>query len=161
MVEPSADAASDAHDALVAALAAFPEDLARSLAGHPKEALVRPASDGGWGVVENLCHLRDWEQIFLERARAIVERERPELPAYDDELWAIERDYRGQDPARVLDQLRDLRGELVALLRGLPADAWSRVGVHGLHGEITLRWLAEHVREHGEEHLAQLREALA
>ena len=160
MTEPAAEPPR-AHEALLAALAAFPEELGRTLNGQPVEALMRPASDGGWGVVENLCHLRDWEEIFLDRARAIVANDRPELPAYDDELWAIERDYRGQDPRRTFERLRELRGEFVALLEGLPDEAWSRLGVHGLHGEVTLRWLVEHVRDHDEEHLAQIREALA
>ena len=159
MTEPSATAA--VHDSLVDDLAALPDELAQTVAGRPPEALVRPASDGGWGVVENLCHLRDWEAIFLERARAIVEQENPDLPAYDDELWAIERDYRGQDPERVLQQLRGLRGQLVELLRGLPPEAWPRRGRHAIHGDITLRWLVEHVRDHGEGHLVQIREALA
>ena len=160
MLDTSKSAAAG-HEALLQALAALPEDLARVVAGRPLDELVRPASDGGWGVIENLCHLRDWEEIFLERARAIVERERPDLPAFDDDLWAIERDYRGQDPGRVLERFRELRAQLVEFLAGLPAAAWQRRGVHAVHGEITLRWLIEELREHGEAHLAQIRQALA
>jgi hypothetical protein len=112
-------------------------------------------------VIENLCHLRDWEEIFLARTRAVLEQDRPALPAHDDELWAIERDYRGQDPARVVQQFHALRGDLVSLLRAADATAWSRSGVHEVHGDVTLRWLAEQARRHGEEHLGQIREALA
>ena len=149
------------HEALLEALAAFPEELGKVVAGHPPEDLLRPASDGGWGVIENLCHLRDWEEIFQERARAMVEHERPELPAYDDELWAVERDYRGQDPARVIERFRELRRQLVEFLNGLPAAAWQRQGVHGVHGPVTLRWLIDELRRHGEAHLAQIRQTLA
>lgn len=148
-------------DALLAALAATPDELARAIDGQPDEALVRPASDGGWGVIENLAHLRDWDEIFLERAHAIVEQERPHLPAYDDELWAIERDYRSQSPRPTFDQFRDLRGRLVSLLEDLPAEDWERVGDHGLYGQITLRWMIDHITDHDHEHLAQIREALA
>lgn len=148
------------RDALIDALAALPDELKRTLHGHSPDALTRPASDGGWGVVENLCHLRDWEEVFLERAHAIVEQERPLLPAYDDELWAIERDYRGQDPARTLDQFRELRTRLVTLLTGLDQAAWDRTGQHASFGEITLHWLANHICDHGEDHLKQIREAL-
>ncbi len=154
-------APSGTPDALVDVLAAMPDNLDRLLHGQPDEALVRPASDGGWGAVENLAHMRDWEEIFLERARAIVAEDRPHLPAYDDELWAIERDYRSQDPRQIGEQFRALRSQLVAFLRGLPAEAWERSGDHDAYGEITLRWMINHICEHDEEHLAQVREALA
>ncbi len=149
------------REQLVAALASLPDELERALANQPPEALVRPGRDGGWGVIENLCHLRDWEEIFVDRAKAVVSRDRPLLPAYDDELWPIERDYRAQDPARVMQDLRELRAQLVALLRERPEEDWGRVGVHAVHGDVTLRWLADRARRHGDEHLFQISEALA
>ena len=160
MTEQNPDAISTSGAAILPALAAFPDDLARTLNGQSAAALVRPASDGGWGVVENLCHMRDWEEIFLARARAIVERDRPELPVFDDELWPIERDYRGQPPDRVVQRLRDLRGQLVVLLTSLPDAAWQRTGLHGLRGEITLYDLVALLHQHCEEHLVQIQEAL-
>ena len=39
-----------------------------------RDDLTRPAPDGGWGVVEILPHLRDWEDIYFDRAVAIAER---------------------------------------------------------------------------------------
>ena len=161
MDEASAPDVGVDEEALVGSLAAFLDELERAIVGRPAETLVRPASDGGWAVIDNLCHLRDWEEVFLARARALVEQDRPSLPAYDDELWAIERDYRGQDPARVVQRFRALRADLVALLRGADRAAWSRVGVHDVHGEVTLRWIAEQANRHGDEHLGQIRETLA
>ncbi len=159
----SSNRSEEAHgqEELLEALAAVPEELERVVAGQPPEALLRPGRDGGWGVIESLCHLRDWEEIFLERARAVLAQDRPKLPAYDDELWAIERDYRGQDPGRVVQRFRRVRGELVEALRGLDPEEWRRVGEHAVQGEITLQWLAEQARAHSEEHLRQIREALA
>lgn len=85
------------------------------MAGQPSEALARPLRDGGWGAVENLCHLRGY---------------------------------------------RATRLPLVELLGGIAPEGWSRVGVDSVRGEITLRWLAELARDHAEEHLVQIREAL-
>lgn len=161
MSERSAGSTPPAHHGLVWALASLPEEIARVIDGHPADALRRPASDGAWGVVEHLCHLRDWEEIFVERAKAILAEDAPVLPAYDDDLWPIERDYRGEQPVRAFDRFRELRGSLVELLEGLPDGAWHRIGKHGLLGEITLLWVADHAREHGDEHLLQIREALA
>lgn len=160
MSERSAVSTPSAHQGLVQALADLPDEITRAIAGRPPEALKRPGSDGAWGVVEHLCHLRDWEEIFVERARAIIMEDEPELPAYDDDLWPIERDYRGEEPARALDRFRERRRTLVALLEGLPDESWHRIGHHSLLGKITLLWIADHAREHGEEHLVQIREGL-
>ena len=150
------------REALLLQLAAFPDEFARGvLAGHDDEALKRPASDGGWGVVEILPHLRDWEAIYAERMRAMVEQDRPHLPAYDDELWAIERDYRGQHPRMAFEEFRDARRRLVAYLEALPEEAWTRTGVHAAFGEISVQWLADHICDHDAEHLAQARDALS
>ncbi|MDQ3514913.1 MAG: DinB family protein [Chloroflexota bacterium] len=150
-----------APDEIVAALAAMPGQIDRSLNGQPDEALVRPARDGGWGVVEIMPHLRDWEEIFLQRVRAILTEDRPFLESYDDELWVIERDYRGQDTASTLDQFRQVREELVEMLRDLPAEAWHRTAEHEVHGPITLLWLAGQIASHDAEHREQVRDALA
>lgn len=142
-------------------LAGFPEEVTRAISGYSREALVRPGRDGGWGVVEILAHLRDWEEIFFARSQAIVEQDYPYLPAYDDDLWPIERDYRGQDPLKTLDQFRELRGRHVAFLQGIPIEAWQRLGNHGHLGEISLLWMANHMVEHDRGRLEQIRDVLA
>lgn len=157
---PSNEATAPAGD-LLAALASFPGELERTLGDHPPEALVRPASDGGWGVIENLCHLRDWEAVYLERVRAIIDRDHPDLAAYDDELWPIERDYRGDDPGRALAAFRERRAAVAALLATLDADGWRRGGRHEIDGEVNMRGLAERLRRHDDRHLSQIRDALA
>jgi len=145
---------------LVESLASFPAELQRLLDDYPGEALRRPASDGGWSALDVLCHLRDWEEVFLERARAIIERDRPELPAYDDALWEIEHRYREQDPGATLARFSALRNEMVDLLAGLDARDWQREGNHGLLGPISVRWIAEYLAEHDRGHLDQIGDAL-
>jgi uncharacterized damage-inducible protein DinB len=147
---------------IISALEAFPDELARVIDGADEpDALVRPASDGGWGVVEILPHLRDWEEIYFERITKLLEEDQPYLPGYDDALWSIERDYRGQDPVETFESLRELRDRTVEVLRSLPESAWARHGEHGYFGDVTLHWLANHVVEHDQEHLQQIRDALA
>ena len=143
-------------------LAGFPDDLRRLLfSAHNDDDLYRPGSDGGWGIVEILPHLRDWEEIYLERARRMVEEDEPDLPGYDDSLWPIERDYRGQDPREVFDEFAELRHEHVDFLLTLTPEEWDRTGNHSLYGKITLRWMEDHVCDHDSEHLDQAREVLA
>jgi len=144
-------------------LEGFPDDLERVVfADHvTAEDIYRPGSDGGWGIAEILPHLRDWEEIYFERARSIIDEDDPHIPGYDDSLWAIERNYGGQDPAEVFDEFRALRGEHVALLRSLTPEQWQRTGEHSMLGTISLQFMEDKVLEHDLEHIVQAREVLA
>ncbi len=144
-------------------LEGFPADLERVVfAEHvTEEDIYRPGSDGGWGITEILPHLRDWEEIYFERARRIVEEDDPHIPGYDDSLWPIERDYRSMDPVEVFEEFRALRAEHVAFLRELSAEQWQRTGQHSVLGSITLQWMEDKVCDQDLERLAQVREVLA
>ena len=149
------------HDTILAELASLPVEFDRLvLRPYDRDTLVQPAADGGWGVVEILPHLRDWEAIYYERARAIAYEENPRLMAQDDSLWAIERDYRSQDPAETLAELGEMRERLVAMLSELPPDAWDRTGEHSAFGRISLRWLMNQLCDHDREHLDQALDAV-
>jgi hypothetical protein len=149
------------REAILASLPATPDDLARLLKDRDRDDLLRPSRDGGWGVVEILAHLRDWEEVFLDRLKMVGDEDNPFLPVQDDELWPIERDYRGQDPENTLEQFRSSRAGTLAFLQGLDAGAWDRPARHGSFGDVTLHWLADHMCEHDQEHLDQARDALA
>jgi len=145
---------------LIPDLAAVPDELARLLAGHAIEALKRPTSDGGWGAIENLGHLSDWEEVFHSRVQAVIDKDEPRLPEIDDQLWEIEHEYRAQDPFRVLDQLRGQRRQLVELLAALPGDAWGRKSQIGTRPGWTLAQMVEDIRRHDAEHARAIAEAL-
>lgn len=150
------------RDEVLHALEQFPAELKRLVLDQTdRDALLRPACDGGWGIVEILPHLRDWEEIYLDRANHVLREDKPALPGFDDTLWSIERDYRGQEPYETFAAFAALRADLVALLRQASPQEWERTGVHGVYGEITLHWMANHICDHDAEHLAQARDALA
>jgi hypothetical protein len=149
------------RETILAELAGMPVEFERLvLRQADRDDLMRPAPDGGWGVVEILPHLRDWEEIYFDRAVAIVTTDLPRLQAFDDSLWEIERDYRGQDPEDSLAQFAELRERLVAYLTDLPHDAWQREGDHSAYGRITLQWMADHICDHDREHLQQALDAV-
>ncbi len=151
------------RETILEQLESFPGDLERVVfADHvTEEDIFRPGNDGGWGITEILPHLRDWEEIYFERARRIVEEDNPHIPGYDDSLWPIERDYGSQNPVEVFQEFRDLRAAHVALLKRLPAEAWQRTGEHSMLGSITLQWMEDKLCDHDAERLAQAREVLA
>jgi hypothetical protein len=146
---------------LLEALRQLPDELRRVIHGRSLDELRRPSSDGGWGPIEHLAHVRDWEEIFLGRVAAVLEQDRPELPAYDDALWSIERDYSARQPDRELAEFAGLRAEVVALVERAPNDAWERQAVHALAGLVNLRWLLARLHDHGQDHVRQVRDLIA
>lgn len=147
-------------DPLVRELARLPERLEELLAGRPETALLRPAPDGGWSVKEICWHLADAVRIGHERLFLTATHERPDIPGYDQEALARDRDYRNLDMARVLPTIRSWREETVALLDGIDGDAWDQVAVHSEIGEITLVQLAIYIAEHERDHLHGIRAML-
>lgn len=135
--------------------------MTRLLEGKSRDELMKPANDGGWGIVEIAPHFRDWEDVIAERVKRILNEETPDLVEYDDSLWAIEHDYRSQDPLKAMDEFRKLREALVETVNALPESAWRRTGVLPKRGVITLHWLLNNVCDHDVKHLMQSRDVLA
>ncbi len=127
----------------------------------PDSRLLEPAQDGGWGLVELLPHLRDWEEILAERVDRILGEDEPAFEEFDDSLWAIEHGYREQNPREVLTDFAALRAALVERLEALPADDWNRVGILARQGRVTLHWLLNQFCDHDAKHVVQARDVLA
>lgn len=151
----------EARDALIDALRATPRQLRELIHERDDAALRRAAPGGGWGVVENFCHLRDIDALQLERVRRIVAEDDPWIPAVDETLWPIERDYAAQHPRIALEQFAENRAAFTHLLDSLPPDAWLRRGHHAELGDQTVRWYADHAIAHDATHVAQIRRLLA
>lgn len=117
--------------------------------------------DGDWNVVAVMCHLRDFEQVFFDRARQIINEEYPVLVPVDHEVLAIENDYNNQTLSEVLSAFSERRQAFLDWLEARnPAD-WNRKGVHPEHGDYTLLEQAIQVATHDVDHLEQVVRMLA
>lgn len=120
-----------------------------------RAAVARDGEDG-WNVIEILCHLRDFDEIFFNRAKQIVAEDVPVLVWWDHEALALERDYASQDLNEVFEVLLKSRREFVAWLKERTDDEWQRKGIHPESGEYTLLEQAMQVSLHDLNHLEQL-----
>lgn len=112
--------------------------------------------DKGWTVTEVVCHLRDFDRIFLTRARRIAAEHEPALTGYDHERLAVEGRYNEQTLRTVLDDLHRSRAEFVTFFQELDADAWNRAGIHPERGRFTLDDALMQVGLHDALHLEQI-----
>jgi uncharacterized damage-inducible protein DinB len=123
------------------------------LEGVPAEALLRRTRSGKWSVHDNLAHLARQHAVFLERVRAILSQDRPELRRYsaeDDTEWPS---WAALPTSEVLVRLLALRTQITLLVGGLDDAALARTAVHSALGEMPLTLWLEFFLLHEAHHL--------
>lgn len=144
--------------ALLQRLANAPGRLAELTRGVPDATLRRKAPNGGWSMVQNACHLRDVEQLFLSRFIKMAYQVKPQLCMMENDRVAARRAYDRADLVGVLADFERLRSDTLALLRALPHPVWQRTGIHPKRGEVSIHGLATLLAGHDGSHLDRIAE---
>jgi hypothetical protein len=158
--EPALDQLLDYRAQLLARLERQPAEMALALAAIPEaEWHLRPAGLSRT-VHGTLAHVRDLELLaFLPRLQRILEEDEPALAPFVSHDWSL-RDYRADEPlTAILASWSQTRAEVVNLLPGPAAAAWSRYGFHPPSGKRSLQWWTERIFTHAHAHMAELRGA--
>ena len=123
---------------------------------------ARTLRDGpdGWSIIEIVCHLRDFDEIFYQRAQMMQTQEQPQLPAYDHEAMAVDRAYQQADLAEAMAALKTSRGRFVSFLAALTPEQWERDGAHPERDSFTMTDAAMQVGLHDLDHLEQITRVL-
>jgi uncharacterized damage-inducible protein DinB len=104
-----------------------------------QDATTLREGGSGWTVLEVMCHLRDYEPLFIERVRLTIEQDFPPLPNPDPDQLAAENNYNAQDIAQALSAWRQAREAFIALLESVRDDeTWVRTASHPRRGSMTL-----------------------
>lgn len=141
--------------------------LSCDILGHILQGITneraRALRDGpeGWSIIEIVCHLRDFDEIFYRRAQMMQAQAQPQLPAYDHEAMAIERAYQQEEMADALHALKRSRERFISFLAALTPEQWERDGVHPERDSFTMTDAAMQVGLHDLDHLEQITRVLA
>jgi uncharacterized damage-inducible protein DinB len=154
------DVAKQTREQRVARLTRTADDLAAAIRGQSEEALSRRPDTKNWAAKEVVCHLRDTEELFMERFQMILAMDEPKLSGLNPDRWADERQYLRNDVNGALAAFRKRRDESLDFLAKLPSDAWRRAGVHATRGKFTLEDFVILMTWHDDNHLDQLERAL-
>jgi len=155
----------------VAALLARMARAEHRLAEHADRPLPNGLTDpdpGGeerWEAGQVWAHLAEFPAYWMAQVGAVTDAHAKgaanpipfgRTKADAGRIAAIERE-RHTDPAELLRRVRADLAAAAATLRGLPAGAWSAVGLHPTMGEMPLaRIVEEFLVDHLEEHADQL-----
>lgn len=115
----------------------------------------------GWTVLEVVCHLRDYEAIFLERARLTIEQENAPLPFPDPDQMALDQRYNEQDLGAAYAEWVKRREAFLAYLEQLDEAAWERTAIHPRRGPMSLQDQLALCAWHDVNHFEQITRILA
>lgn len=157
------------------------DELIAVIQGRSDAELSRRPDARSWAAKEVVCHLRDIEELVILRFHTMLAMDDPkvmvvgappsdlaqwgiggEVPLpLDADRWAEERQYLRHDTGAALAAFRRRRSEVLALLGSLSPAQWERGSIHPTHGRVTFRDWTAGIAAHDDNHLDQLRRALA
>jgi hypothetical protein len=142
------------RSALIAAYKDGYQEIYSAVQQLTEEDLDRRPADGGWTPREIVHHLADSETIGRIRLLRLMAEDHPELPGYNEELFARQLHY-DRPIGASLDLLRATRSATSELLDWMTEEDWTREGIHSERGRFTvedwLRTYAAHAHDHAEQ----------
>ena len=136
-------------------LAAAPARLANTTKGLTPAQLLAPPEPGEWSARDVLAHLRACSDMWGKYIMVILSEDRPTFKAVNPTTWIKQTNYRQQEFHPSLQAYTAQRAELLAVLKPLAPEAWSRMATVMTGGKPRERtvftyaqWLANHERMH-------------
>lgn len=115
----------------------------------------------GWNVLEVVCHLRDYDDVFFERARSTVEIDLPDISGPNADALADENNYRGQALDAAYAQWVERREGLISYLEELTEAQWARAANHPRQGPMSIQDQLAFIAYHDLNHIEQMTRILA
>jgi anti-anti-sigma factor len=166
---PIVDSRGDALELLCSTnqIASWPDELQRLLAlyeqgptllrdavfGLSQIQLRKPAPPGNWSVLQNICHIADFELVYADRMKRVMAEDRPMLLSGDPDEFAANLAYQQRDLDEELDLIAAVRRQVARVLKTKNAADFERVGQHSVDGPLSLRRLLERIAGHIPHHL--------
>jgi hypothetical protein len=142
---------------MVAALAAMPSKVRDVVTLIPRDAWKRRPGNGGFSLLEHVCHLRDIDgDGYRDRVERMLSEERPSLPDIDGDALARQRDYQSRDFEEALSSFTNTRWQIAARLAKLTPKERRRTGLMAVTKEVTIEGLVGIMLAHDSAHLDEL-----
>jgi hypothetical protein len=129
-------------------------ELLRRVPAHAADFAYAP---GKWSIKEVVGHLADAERVFAYRVLRFARSDATPLPGFDENAWVPVSGHAARPLGQLVEELAAVRTASVALLNGLPAEAWTRTG-QASGARCSVRGLAAIMAGHELHHRAILEE---
>lgn len=141
------------QDVLIETIGRGLSDVSQFARHFPRDRVEWDPLANGWSVKQNLHHMREVEERYLDRLEGVLREGREYTPPAVQPSDA--------DPAESLESIVEgygaAREKETAILKGLSGEEWRCVFVHAtIWGEISVEWWAERMVEHTADHLHNL-----
>lgn len=146
------------QNSLLSSYLAGIDPLKQATAGLTREQLTARPIERKWSVLEVVSHLADSEALFAERMKRILAEDRPTLLVADPDLFAPALAYNQRDLETEIGLIELTRKQMASILRTVPDEALTRVGIHSVSGPVTLRDVLTKCTTHLDHHLRFVRE---
>jgi hypothetical protein len=123
-------------------------DPARTTSGY---------APGKWSIRDVVLHMADTERVMAYRALRIARADTTPLASFDENAWTPMAGANARSMDSLLAELESTRRATVAMLDGLPPEAWARVGTAS-GKPVSVRALAWIIAGHERHHVAVIRE---
>lgn len=140
-------------------LAATPSRIAGLTEDLPPAQLLAPPEAGAWSARDVLAHLRACADMWGKYIGEILSQDRPTIKAVNPTTWIKQTNYREQEFQPSLQAFTVQRAELLAVLKPLPPEAWSRMATvtgAGKPRERTVQTYAQWLANHEQSHIRQI-----
>jgi uncharacterized damage-inducible protein DinB len=147
-----------AFDDLIADYLAGPQKLRAAVAGLNREQLRAQPVAGKWSTHQCVCHIADFEPVYLDRIKRVIAQDEPTMFGGDPDLFAAKLYYDARDTEAELQLIDACRAHLWAILKQLAPADFQRTGIHNEAGPLTLEKLLRNVTNHIPHHIAFIAE---
>ena len=112
---------------------------------------------GKWSIRQMIGHLGDGERVFQYRAFRFSRADATPVPGFDENHYVDNAPFEHIATKDLIDELENLRGATLQMLKGMDADAMSRRGTAN-GAEVSVRAIAWIICGHVSHHMQILRE---
>lgn len=142
---------------LLGRLRVVTDDIAWATAGLTHTQSLYKPDDDEWSIHEHTAHLRDMErQVYLPLLRWATVEDMLDPLDYSRRLWHDLR-YTPDEPiAEMLEDLKVMREEEIAIFSTLNDEEWARFRTDTRWGPLTCQWIAEVLYRHALDHLQSI-----